>query len=266
MKRTTVVITGSTRGLGFAMAREFLRRGCAVMVSGRTAAAVERAVSRLRAELPGAELHGFPCDAGRAEQVEALWTRAEEAFATVDHFILNAGIGQPMKPVWEVPPGVMEDILRTDLLGVLYGARSAMNGMLPKRRGAIWFMEGHGSDGAIRRGLSVYGTAKRALRYVARALAKEARGTGILVGALSPGIMVTDFVTNQLASQGPQERERTRKVFNILADRPETVAAFLVPRILAARKNGALIAWLTMPKILLRFMTAGITRRKVMEE
>jgi NAD(P)-dependent dehydrogenase (short-subunit alcohol dehydrogenase family) len=266
MKKTTIVITGSTRGLGFCMAREFLRSGCAVMVSGRTPAAVEGAVSRLKGEIPDAEVHGFPCDTGRVEQVEALWTRAEEHFATVDHWINNAGIGQPTRPIWEVPASAMEDIVRTDLLGVLYGARSAMRGMLPRNHGAIWFMEGHGSDGAIRRGLSVYGSAKRALRYVARALAREARGTGVLVGALSPGIMITDFITDQIANQGPEERERTRKVFNILADRPETVASFLVPRILAARKTGTLIAWLTMPKILLRFMTAGITKRKVIGE
>ena len=60
--------------------------------------------------------------------------------------------------------------------------------------------------------------------------------------------------------------ERTKKVFNILADKPGTVAAFLVPRILAARKNGTHIAWLTGAKIMARFMFAGILRRSVMED
>jgi NAD(P)-dependent dehydrogenase (short-subunit alcohol dehydrogenase family) len=166
----------------------------------------------------------------------------------------------------------MEAVVRTDLLGVLYGARVAMRGMSSQPRepgrapGAIWFMEGHGSDGSVRRGMSVYGAAKRALRYVARALAVEAKGTGVLVGALSPGIMVTDFTLRQIDRRNPAAGERTKRVFNILADRPETVAAYLAPRILAARRTGALIRWLTGPKIMFRFLFAGVLRRKVVPD
>jgi NAD(P)-dependent dehydrogenase (short-subunit alcohol dehydrogenase family) len=233
------------------------------MVSGRTREAVDAAVARLHAELPGAQVRGFPCDTGSPAQVDALWAAALQAMGGVDHWINNAGIGQPPAPIWEADPGDMEAIVRTDLLGVLYGARAAMRGMARQGSGAIWFMEGHGSDGRIMKGLSVYGAAKRALRYVARALAVEARGTGVLVGALSPGIMITDFTMGRLDRNDRASWQRTVKVFNILADKPETVAAFLVPRILAAKRNGALIAWLTGSKIMWRFMTAGIARRKV---
>jgi NAD(P)-dependent dehydrogenase (short-subunit alcohol dehydrogenase family) len=266
MEAEAIVITGSTRGLGLCLAREFLRRGCAVMVSGRTAGSVQHAVSLLSSELPQADVRGVPCDAASAEQVQALWTAAEKAFGKVDHWINNAGIGQPTRPIWDLPPEVMEQVVRTNVLGALYGARAAVRGMLPRKRGAVWLMEGHGSDGRIMRGLSAYGATKRALRYVARALAVEAGGTGILIGALSPGIMITDFTMKQLDRGDRESWERTRKVFNILADRPETVARFLVPRILAARRNGSLIAWLTKPKILFRFMTAGITKRTVIDE
>ncbi len=182
-----IVITGSTRGLGLCLAREFLARGCAVTVSGRAREAVDGAVARLRTDFPGAAVHGFPCDTGRASQVDALWAGAAQAVGGVDHWINNAGISQPLAPIWDLDPSDMEAVVRTDLLGVLYGARAAMRGMAGQGSGAIWFMEGHGSDGRIMKGLSVYGAAKRALRYVARALAVEARGTGVLVGALSPG-------------------------------------------------------------------------------
>jgi NAD(P)-dependent dehydrogenase (short-subunit alcohol dehydrogenase family) len=198
--------------------------------------------------------------------VDALWDEARRSLGGVDHWINNAGIGQPMSPIWDLAPSEMESIVRTDLLGVLYGARAAMRGMAVQGAGAIWFMEGHGSDGRIMKGLSVYGAAKRGLRYVARALAVEAKGSGVLVGALSPGIMITDFTMSRLDRSDLAAWERTKKVFNILADTPETVAAFLVPRILAARRNGELIAWLTGPKILWRFLTAGIARRKVIPD
>jgi len=267
-----VVVTGSTRGLGFQLARQFLGRGCAVVVSGRTPAAVDEALAALRAEYPQAQVHGVACDVADPSQVQALWDGAVKALGGIDHWINNAGIAQPVAPVWDLEPGLMESVVRTDLLGVLYGARVAMRGMIAQPRepgrpaGAIWFMEGHGSDGSIRSGLSVYGAAKRALRYVARALAVEARGTGVLAGALSPGMMVTDFTLRQLDRRDPVRWERTKRVFDILADRPETVAAFLAPRILAARRAGALIAWLTGPKIVFRFLFAGILRRKVMPD
>jgi NAD(P)-dependent dehydrogenase (short-subunit alcohol dehydrogenase family) len=267
-----IVITGSTRGLGFQLAREFLRRGCAVVVSGRAREAVDAALSGLRAEFTNAVVHGIPCDVADPAQVQALWDSAVRALGGVDHWINNAGIAQPLVPVWDIEPGLIEGVVRTDLLGVLYGARVAMRGMTSQPRepgrppGAIWFMEGHGSDGSVRRGMSVYGAAKRAVRYVARALAVEAKGTGVLVGALSPGIMVTDFTLTRLDRDDPAAWERTKRVFNILADRPETVAAFLAPRLLATRRTGALIAWLTGPKILFRFLFAGILRRRVMPD
>jgi NAD(P)-dependent dehydrogenase (short-subunit alcohol dehydrogenase family) len=267
-----IVITGSTRGLGFQLARDFLRRDCAVVVSGRGREAVDAAIFGLRTEFMNAVVHGIPCDVAEPAQVQALWDGAVKAIGGVDHWINNAGIAQPLVPVWDIEPGLMEAVVRTDLLGVLYGARVAMRGMTSQPRepgrpaGAIWFMEGHGSDGSVRRGMSVYGAAKRALRYVAKALAVEARETGVLVGALSPGIMVTDFTLKQLDRRDSAAWERTKHVFNILADRPETVAAFLAPRILAARRTGALIAWLTGPKILFRFLFAGLLRRKVMPD
>jgi NAD(P)-dependent dehydrogenase (short-subunit alcohol dehydrogenase family) len=248
------------------MAHEFLARGCSVMVSGRMWSAVDATTRLLAEEHAGTLVRGFPCDTGNPAQVDALWEAAVDALGGVDHWINNAGIGQPTVSLWELPPKDMEAIVRTDLLGILYGARTAMRGMTAQGSGAIWFMEGHGSDGRIMKGLSVYGTAKRGLRYAANALAVEAAETGILVGTLSPGIMITDFTMKQIDRNDAAGWERTKKVFNILADTPETVAAFLVPRILAAKKTGARIAWLTSGKIMFRFMTAGIARRRVIDE
>jgi NAD(P)-dependent dehydrogenase (short-subunit alcohol dehydrogenase family) len=266
MAKTRIVITGSTRGLGLRMAREFLARGCAVMVSGRTRHTLDSTVALLKSESPKGEVHGHPCDIGDYGQVEALWTAAVQALGGVDHWINNAGIGQATVPIWELAPEEMEAVIRTDVLGVLYGARVAMRGMASVRKGMIWFMEGHGSDGRIMNGLSVYGAGKRSVRYVAKALAVEAQRTGILIGTLSPGIMLTDFTLSRLDRNDAETWKRTKAVFNILADTPETVAAFLVPRILAAKKNGTHIAWLTNAKIMMRFMTAGLTKRSVISD
>jgi NAD(P)-dependent dehydrogenase (short-subunit alcohol dehydrogenase family) len=264
--RTAIVITGSTRGLGFCMAREFLTRGCAVVISGRSGNGVKSAVSIVEKDSPDASVLGFPCDVREASQVQALWDEAEKRFGRVDHWINNAGIGQPMQPIWSLPAEVMEDVFRTNVMGTLFGSQVAMRGMKARGKAAIWLMEGHGSDGRMRGGLSVYGASKRALRYIARTLAEEAKGTGILIGALSPGLMITDFTMKQLNREDREKWERTKRIFNIIADNPETVAAFLVPRILAARRNGMRIAWLTNAKIVWRFAGAGISRRKVIQD
>ena len=168
--------------------------------------------------------------------------------------------------MWDLDGESAEDVFRTNVLGSLHGARIAMRGMMKRGRGAIWFMEGHGSDGSIRKGLSVYGASKRSVRYIARAFAREAEGSGILFGTLSPGLMITDFTMSRIDRSDPKQWERTKKIFNIIADRPETVARFVVPRVLSTRKNGTRIAWLTRRKIIFRFMTAGLVKRRVIEE
>ena len=246
------------------LAREFLARGCRVMISGRKRSDVDATVGFLAEEHPGGLVQGFPCDVGDPGQSEALWKSAAAQLGGVDHWICNAGIGQPMRPIWDLPLSEMDAVVKTDLLGTLYGVRAAMPGLRAQGSGAIWFMEGLGSDGRIIGGMSVYGAAKRAVRYAAHALAVEARGSGVIVGTLSPGIMVTDFIKAQAEEGTPAERESRRKLYNILADKPETVAGFLAPRILAARKNGTHIAWLTGRKAMFRFMTAGFARRKLM--
>ena len=266
MNQMRIVITGSSRGLGLALAREFLAKGCAVVVSGSTRDSTERALGLLRAEFPGAPLAGGACDVREIREVDALWGLARETFGGVDHWINNAGVSQPMQRIWEIEPAVVEDVVRTDLLGVFHGVRVAMRGMVEQGSGTIWLMEGHGSDGRIMKGLSVYGTAKRAVRYLAAALAVEAEGTGVRIGTLSPGIMITDFTMGRIDRSNADAWERTKRVFNILADKPETVATFLVPRILASDKGRAHIAWLTQAKILRRFLSAPFVKRQVIEE
>ena len=113
-------------------------------------------------------------------------------------------------------------------------------------------------------GLNMYGTTKRAVTHFTQALAKESeeRKTGVLVGRLSPGIMITDFTVKALGDgEAIDLPEKTKKVYNILGDYPEVVAEFLVGKILANTKNNAHIEWLTGGKAAWRFMTAGFNKR-----
>ena len=122
-------------------------------------------------------------------------------------------------------------------------------------------MEGEGSNGTIRKNLTLYGTTKYGVRYLTNSLVEETKGTAIIVGSLSPGIVVTDLITEQLNRRQDAARERTQRLLNILADRVETVAPWLVNRILANTNSGVRIAWLTKSKALKRFLAAPFQKR-----
>jgi short-subunit dehydrogenase len=126
-------------------------------------------------------------------------------------------------------------------------------------------MEGLGSNNMIQPKTILYGTTKHALTYFTKGLAKELAGTPVMAGRLSPGMMLTDFITKTPdGEKSPAiEENNFKKIFNILADRPETVAAFFIPRILKNKRNNAHIVWLTGGKSMLRFTTAAFRKRKL---
>ena len=80
----TIVITGSTRGIGFGLAEAFLARNCAVTISGRTTESVERAVTALSTDYGADRVVGRPCDVTRFEQVQALWMAAQTHFGQIN--------------------------------------------------------------------------------------------------------------------------------------------------------------------------------------
>jgi NAD(P)-dependent dehydrogenase (short-subunit alcohol dehydrogenase family) len=169
-----------------------------------------------------------------------------------------------MKPVWELTEREISLLVDVDLKGAVLGSKAAMEIMAAQGHGAIYNMEGYGSNDAMMLGLNMYGTTKRAVTHFTQALAKESeeKQTGVLVGRLSPGIMITDFTVKALGDQEAIDLpEKTKKVYNILGDYPDVVAAFLSERMLQNTKNNAHIEWLTGGKAAWRFMTAGFNKR-----
>lgn len=112
-------------------------------------------------------------------------------------------------------------------------------------------------------GLSIYGTSKRGLTYFLEATAKEIKEKNlpIQIGALSPGIMITNFITHSLGEDEFELPEKTKKVYNILGDYPDVIAKFLVEKMLKNNKPFARINWLTNRKAAFRFMTCAWNKR-----
>jgi len=244
----SVVITGSTRGIGHGLAIEFLKKGCQVMLSGRTQKNVDAEVQKLAAQYGAANVTGQACDVSDWRQVRALWDAAQKAFGTVDIWINNAGVTHVTKNLSVMDIEEIKPVIDTNVTGMIYGSKIALEGMLKQGFGQIYNMEGHGSNDSKLPGVSVYGTSKRALRYLTEVLIDETEDTPVQVCFLSPGIVLTDFLIEGMRKRPAEELETVIPILNCLADTVETVTPFLVEQILQNDKHGIEIAWLTEEK------------------
>lgn len=258
-----VVITGSTRGIGLCMANEFLKAGCNVTVSGRSEKSLEAAKIKL-SQYSGRALF-VPCNVRTKSEIDTLWIESAAKWGKIDFWINNAGQNCPHEFVHDTEQNYVDAVIDTNLKGVIYGTQIAAKNMLVQGGGQIWNMEGLGSNDMIQIKTILYGTTKRALTYFTKGIAKELAGTPVLAGRLSPGMMLTDFITKTPnGEESPVIRDRKfLNLFNILADKPETVAAFFVPRILSNRKNDAHIEWLTSIRAVGRFASSAFKKRKL---
>ena len=256
----SIVITGASRGIGYGLAEEFLKRGHQVTICGRSLESINQAVATLSAKYESKRIQGQVCDVVDYAQVQKLWDAAVDSFGSVAIWINNAGISNDRQSFWELSVASINRIIQTNLLGMMYGSKVAMQGMLRQGYGQIYNMEGLGSTGSVTPGLILYGTTKSALTYYTKGLIKEAKDTKVQVNFLSPGMVATEMLTATL--KGIDDMERSKRIFNILADRVETVAPYLVKQILANHQHGKRIAWLTPRKAAWRFLSARLNLSK----
>ena len=262
---STVVVTGSTRGIGLGLVRAFAARGCRVVVNGRSQSAVDAAAASLAHE-GRSEVLGVAADIASVAGATEIWDRAVARFGRVDVWINNAGLITRRKNFHELPFEEIHAVVDVNLLGTMACCHVALRRMREQGGGQIYNFEGFGSDGMIRPGFACYGTTKRALRHFTRSLEREYAGGPVQVGTISPGIVATDMLETETAELSASERSRTRRIYNILGDRVETVAPWLAQQVLANRKHAARIAWLTPAKAFGRFATSRFRPRHIFEE
>jgi len=261
----SIVITGSTRGIGYGLADAFLERGCYVVISGRTQEKVEEAIAKLSTNHDPKHLLGCPCDVTRFDEVQTLWDTALARWGQVDVWINNAGMGHAQTDFWDESPEEIAAVVETNIIGAMYGARVALKGMLGQGFGSLYNVEGLGSDGRRVQGLTLYASTKYGLKYLTDALVQETRGTSVLVGALRPGMVLTDLLTQQYQER-PEEWERVKRVFNILADRVETIAPWFADQILGNTRSGVRFRWLSTGKVMGHFLGALLGKRDLFRE
>jgi NAD(P)-dependent dehydrogenase (short-subunit alcohol dehydrogenase family) len=259
-----IVITGSTRGIGFGLADAFLSSGHKAVINGRSIGSVTGALNILKKKHSKEVFDGLAGNVTSEKDMKDLWIFAKNRFGKVDIWINNAGLGQPELSLSDLPYQQAEEIVHTNICGSIAGTRVALSGMKEQGHGAIYLMEGLGSDGRIVPKVSVYGASKYAVHYLIRALALETRHTQICIGGISPGMVATELLIGGY-DKSSKEWQKVKNIFNILADKTSTVAPWIAGQVLSNKKNGHIIKWLTTGKILYRFMSSAFVKRHIIE-
>ena len=118
-----VVVTGSTRGIGYGLASEFLKAGCKVVVCGRSQESTDQTVGELAQAYSPESVCGRPCNVRSRTQVQALWDTAWQRFGHVDIWINNAGLGTDQRDVWMHSEEEVAAVVDTNITGTIHGAK-----------------------------------------------------------------------------------------------------------------------------------------------
>ncbi len=258
-----VVITGSTQGVGRALAREFAHRGHRVVIAGRSQETVDKAVAELAAET-STTIVGQATDVSDPAAQQGLWDRAVAELGSVDVWINNAGVANTTADIVDTDVDDIRTMVTTNMLGTIYGSQVAVRGMAAQASGGqVFNMLGGGSDGKIRPNMGVYSSTKRGLDLFTQALVQETKdlaGGKVRVGQIRPGLLITEGWLRE-AARAPEQVSSQRRILNILLDDVDDVAPYLVERMLASTKPGDAIAWLTTARLTKRFMTPGFAKK-----
>jgi NAD(P)-dependent dehydrogenase (short-subunit alcohol dehydrogenase family) len=206
----TALVTGSTAGIGHAIARGLAATGAEVVLNGRTKAKVDAAVAELAKVVPGAKVRGVAADVSTADGCKALLA----ALPDVDILINNAGIFEP-KGFLDIPDEDWSRFYEVNVMSGVRLSRTYLPGMLKRNWGRIVFIS---SESALNipKEMIHYGMTKTAQLAVARGLAEMTRGTAVTVNSVLPGPTMSEGVetfVKDLAKQQGQSVEEAASQF-----------------------------------------------------
>jgi NAD(P)-dependent dehydrogenase (short-subunit alcohol dehydrogenase family) len=260
-----VVVTGGTAGLGLAMARFFLLAGDRVVICGRDHARLGRALGQLRSDVPGGEVYGMACDVSAPGEARAFVSYAVSKLGLIDRWINGAGTaGHLKRPLWELAPDDIDETCRTNLCGTMMLCAEVVRAMLHQPLEGTEpsfhiFNMGFSAAGLRSSPTAVpHRASKRAVALTTGFLdaeLKKARVRAIGVHELSPGLVLTDLL---LKDAGIRER----RLFNAIAETPETVAAALVPRVRAVSGSGRRLRYQPVILMVARLIASKFGYRK----
>ncbi|HEX5307322.1 MAG TPA: SDR family oxidoreductase [Dyella sp.] len=215
----TAIVSGSTAGIGLAIAQGLAGAGGHVVVTGRTQARVDQAIATIRQALPQARLTGVAADLGTAEGAAQLIAVMPEA----DILVNNLGIFEP-KPFFDIPDEDWQRFFEVNVMSGVRLSRHYAQGMARRGWGRIQFVS---SESGVQIPVEMvhYGMSKTAQLAVSRGLAETLAGTGVTVNAILPGPTrsegVSDFIGKIATGRGVPAEQVEREF--IATERPSSL-------------------------------------------
>jgi NAD(P)-dependent dehydrogenase (short-subunit alcohol dehydrogenase family) len=223
------IITGSTRGIGNAIAHTMGKYGAKVVITGRKQDACDKAAAALEAE--GITALGVACEVTKAEDREALIAKTVEKFGRVDILVNNAGLGGQPKKLIDMDEQYFDNYVDADLKGLYFMSQLAARQMKEQGRPEgenpyriINLSSAAGIKAPI--GDTVYGSCKAAVTHLTKIMANELARFGILCNAVAPGYVLTDMTKDVMADE-KNVAAVTRMISVRRYAQPEEIAAVI---------------------------------------
>jgi NAD(P)-dependent dehydrogenase (short-subunit alcohol dehydrogenase family) len=202
----TALVTGSTAGIGLAIARSLALEGARVYLNGRTQARVDQALATIRSEIPNAKVDGIAADFSGAAGADTIVAK----LIAVDILVNNVGIFEP-KPFLDIPDEDWFRFFEVNFMSGVRLSRSYLPGMLARNWGRILFIS---SESAVQIPVEMihYGMTKTAQVAIARGIAESVAGTGVTVNSVLAGPTASEGVGGFVAALARQQNKSTAKV------------------------------------------------------
>ena len=192
LKDKVAVITGGTRGIGYATAEAFLREGAKVIVCGSNKESADKAVAQLREKFPGATVAGISPNLANLQDVRSIFKTVTGIYGCIDILVNNAGVSEST-PFTEYTEETFDRVMDLNVKGVFNATRAASECMVPRKTGVILSTSSMVSISGQPSGFT-YPASKFALNGMTVSLARELGPKGIRVNAVAPGITETDMM------------------------------------------------------------------------
>lgn len=228
------LITGGSRGIGYAVAEAYLKEGAKVVICGRNEGRLDKAASELK---EFGEIVPIACDVSDLRQVERMMQKILERFSRIDILVNNAGISMTYGRVGEIDPKHWAEVIGVNLIGTFYCCHAVIPTMLKQGRGKIINLKGYGADFPSPR-ITAYGATKAAVVAFTRSLAREYKRTGVTANILSPGVVKTELLMNrETTPEGAAYLEKFDSIVDLMAG-PAAAPAELAVKMASSESDG----------------------------
>jgi NAD(P)-dependent dehydrogenase (short-subunit alcohol dehydrogenase family) len=204
----TAVVTGSSSGIGLAIAKGLAACGARTILNGRSQAAVDQAIERIRSSMPNANLEGVAGDLGTADGVDAF----VKAVPETDILVNNLGFFGP-GDILSTDDAQWERYFQVNVMSGVRATRTYIEGMMRRKWGRIVFISSE-SGLAIPADMLAYGFTKSAQLSIARGVAKYAAGSGVTVNSVLPGPTLSEGALAMVAETAKKEGKTAEAVLN----------------------------------------------------